>query len=53
MLFDDFPEIHPVELVAGKDKNQIMRKSAEMQEVPTNGVRGPLLPIQTYFGLFS
>ena len=45
MLVDDFAKIHPVELVTREDQHEIVRKSAEMDEVAPHGVGRALIPI--------
>ena len=48
---DDLAKIHPVELVAGKDQDQVVGKGAEVDEVAAHRVRRPLVPVQAAFGL--
>jgi hypothetical protein len=53
VLLDDLPEIHPVELVAGEDQDQVVGVLAEMDDVAADGVGRPLVPVQALLGLLG
>jgi hypothetical protein len=50
---DDLPEIHPVELVAGKDQDELVREGAEVEEVPADGVGRALVPLDVLLRLLG
>jgi len=46
VLRDDFAEIHPIQLIAGKDQNEIVRRSPKMDEVAPDCGRRALIPVR-------
>src|ERR1019366_1060960 len=51
VLIDDLPEVHPVQLVAGEDQDQVVGVLAEMDDVSAHGVGRPLVPVQALLRL--
>jgi hypothetical protein len=53
VLLDDLPEIHPVELVAGEDEDQVVGIFPEMDQVAAHGVGRSLVPVEALLGLLG
>ena len=53
MLVDDFAEVHPVELVAGEDQDEIMGMGVEVLKIAPHGIGCPLIPRGAEVGLFG
>ena len=53
MLRDDLSEIHPVELIAGKNQHELVLMTFEMDEVAANGVGGAFIPSAALVGLLG
>ena len=53
MVADDISEIHAVELVTGKNKEEVVFAGTKMKKVLTHCISSTLVPVATCLCLFS